>query len=64
VSQTFSPIQLNNFSNQLFGDSGFEVGFEVDKLTRNGKGAKSQTELNVSGSANHSFNDRFDRCSW
>ncbi|MFT7205050.1 MAG: translocation and assembly module TamB, partial [Algoriphagus sp.] len=45
VSQLLSD-QLNNFSNQLFGDTGFEVGFEVDSYT-NGQGGKPQTELNV-----------------
>ncbi|MHA7130088.1 translocation/assembly module TamB domain-containing protein [Algoriphagus namhaensis] len=46
VSQLLSD-QLNNFSNQLFGDSGFEVGFEVDSYTQ-GAGGQAQTELNVS----------------
>ena len=55
VSQLLSD-QLNNFSNQLFGDSGFEVGFEVDSYT-NGQGGKSQTELNVSAQQKL-FNDR------
>jgi translocation and assembly module TamB len=55
VSQLLSD-QLNNFSNQLFGDSGFEVGFEVDSYT-NGQGGKSQTELNVSAQQTL-FNDR------
>ena len=55
MSQLLSD-QLNNFSNQLFGDSGFEVGFEVDSYT-NGQGGKSQTELNVSAQQTL-FNDR------
>jgi hypothetical protein len=55
VSQLLSD-QLNDFSNQLFGDSGFEVGFEVDSYT-NGQGGKSQTELNVSAQQTL-FNDR------
>jgi hypothetical protein len=55
VSQLLSD-QLNNFSNQLFGDSGFEVGFEVDSYT-NRQGGKSQTELNVSAQQKL-FNDR------
>jgi translocation and assembly module TamB len=55
VSQLLSD-QLNNFSNQLFGDSGFEVGFEVDSYT-NGQAGKSQTELNVSAQQTL-FNDR------
>lgn len=55
VSQLLSD-QLNNFSNQLFGDSGFEVGFEVDSYT-NGQGGRSQTELNVSAQQTL-FNDR------
>jgi hypothetical protein len=46
VSQLLSD-QLNDFSDKLFGDSGFEVGFEVDSYT-NGQADKSQTELNVS----------------
>ena len=55
VSQLLSD-QLNNFSNQLFGDSGFEVGFEVDSYTQ-GQGGKSQTELNISAQQTL-FNDR------
>lgn len=55
VSQLLSD-QLNDFSNQLFGDSGFEVGFEVDSYTQ-GQGGKSQTELNVSAQQTL-FNDR------
>lgn len=55
VSQLLSD-QLNDFSNQLFGESGFEVGFEVDSYT-NGQGGKSQTELNVSAQQTL-FNDR------
>ncbi len=46
VSQLLSD-QLNNFSNQLFGDSGFEVGFELDSYSQ-GQGGQAQTELNVS----------------
>jgi len=57
VSQLLSD-PLNNFSNQLFGDSGFEVGFESDSYNEwKPRWQSLKPMLNVSAQAN-TLNDR------
>lgn len=50
--------QLNNYSNKLLGNSGVELGFELDSYTDySAKGQQNNTELNVSAEKKL-FNDR------
>ncbi len=57
VSQVLSN-QLNNFSDRLFGDSGFSVDFGVDSYTDYQSGsAANRTDLNIAAQQ-RLFNDR------
>ncbi|MGY5355333.1 translocation/assembly module TamB domain-containing protein [Wenyingzhuangia sp. IMCC45467] len=50
--------QLNNYSNKLTGDTGIEIGFELDSYTEStSQGEQNNTELNVSAQK-RLFNDR------